>query len=212
MELAIGPSSCMLWEYCHEPKNCSRAIRKQKLRIVRAIELATDLNNPYDLCTCLYEKADLHHLQGQYAECRTLAQEALTIAEQVGENDVLFSTQLLLIRLRWPCKRYDSQDAVDELEVMLEDERDEAEQAALYYEIWRLQPLRQTIAREKAASLYRALYGRTPNAIYHQRYHSLTGESLASSAILPPVPELLHRTSVDLESLLQRAGVQLPIA
>jgi hypothetical protein len=84
---------------------------------------------------------------------------------------------------------------------------DASEQAALYYEIWRLDPTRQD-ARQTAADLYRELYSRTPDVEYRKRYAELTGETLPETEPLPPLPEHLLGEPIDLEALFERVGVR----
>jgi tetratricopeptide (TPR) repeat protein len=177
----------------------------------RVIDLARTLNSPYQLCAFLYAKADLYRLQNRYTESQTLAQEALTVAEEVEERDVLFDTMVLMIHLRLATQQIDRQKAVSELESLLAKWTDDAQQAALHYEIWHVDQAQQT-SRMTSANLYRDLYTRKPDMIYRQRYETLTGELLSKSASLPPISRHLHDISVDLVSLLQRAGVQFQVA
>lgn len=173
----------------------------------RVIDLSRTLNSPYELCAFLYAKADLYRLQNRYAESQMLAQEALNIAEQVYRRDVLFDTVVLMIHLRLATQQIDQQKAVSALESLLAEWTDEAEQATLHYEIWRVDQAQQS-SQTISANLYRGLYARKPDILYHQRYETLTGKPLSRSASLPPILLSIHNISVDLVSLLQRAGVQ----
>ena len=87
------------------------------------------------------------------------------------------------------------------------DERpDDAEQAAIRYEAWRLDR-EQESHRRQAADLYKALFAQTPSAEYRQRYEELTGERLPDPPPLPPLPEAVTRRPADLGALLAQVDL-----
>jgi class 3 adenylate cyclase/predicted ATPase len=174
----------------------------------RAIDLARSLNIPHVLCADLQRAAQLHHLQGRHAEASPLNREALEVARQVGRREYQFEAEVLAIRLRVAVNEIDAARAIGELEALSSAWPDENEQAALYYETWRLDRTRET-ARQAAASFYRSQYAGTFDVEYRQRYTELTGETLPDPPALPPMPEEVMKTPVNLDALLKRVGVEL---
>jgi len=99
-------------------------------------------------------------------------------------------------------------EAITELSALLTTWHDDAEQVAVHYEIWRIDPTQED-ARQKAALVYGELYSRTPNIEYRQRYEELTGAKLPEPPALPPLPESIMGEPVDLTALLRRVGVEV---
>ena len=168
-----------------------------------AVTLGRILDAPYDLCDYLYTCAELYLLQGQVAAAGVANDEALQIAHQLDHREVQFAGWLLDVRLRAAAGQLDLPAAVAEIERHSGEWTDEAEQAAIRYEIWRLDP-RQELACQEAADMYAALFARTPNIEYRQRYQELTAERLPAPPALPPLPELVPLTPVDLAPLLKQ--------
>ena len=167
----------------------------------RAIALCRRLNIPYYLCEYLYTNAEMYVRQGRYTEAWSLNEEALAVATQIGEKEAQFKAQLLSIRLRVASDQCDRSVALDELTRMLGEWTKDEEQAALRYELWRLDR-DQEAHRQAAAELYRNLYARTPNVEYRKRYEELTGQSLPAPPPLPELPDIVTRNAVNLDALL----------
>ena len=167
----------------------------------RAVALGRALDIPYELCDYLYTLADLYVRQAQYATAQPLNDEALSIAVELDHREVQFEAQVLAIRLRAALGQIDVPAAIGEFERLLNEWPDDAEQAAILYETWRLDR-RQESHRQGAADLYRTLYTQTPNVEYKQRYEELTGQRLSDPPPLPPLPEVVTRNPVQREVLL----------
>jgi class 3 adenylate cyclase/tetratricopeptide (TPR) repeat protein len=169
--------------------------------LTRAIILGRALDTPYEMCDYLYTYADLHVRREQYAAAQPLNDEALSIAAQVEHKDVQFKAQVLALCLRIVLGQIAPPEAVGEFERLLGEWPDDAEQAAIQYEIWRVDQ-DQEPHRQQAADLYRALYAQTPNVEYKQRYEELTGECLPDPPPLPPLPDIVTQHPPDREVLL----------
>jgi DNA-binding SARP family transcriptional activator/Tfp pilus assembly protein PilF len=166
---------------------------------VRALVPASAL--PYSLCKYLYYNAGLYVRQERYAEAQSLNDDALRIAGEIGRRDIQFKAQLLSIRLRVALGITNLPTAVAELETLLGQWSEGREQAAIQYELWRLDE-RQESARRTATELYRRLYAQTPSAEYRHRYQELSGERLPDPPPLPELPDIVTRNPVDLVALL----------
>lgn len=173
----------------------------------RAIELVRPMNLPHLLCEFLTHKADCSYKLFAYAEGLSDSREALSIATQIGHEDMIFQATLLTLRFQLALAELNEIEAIQELTQMQENWSGEEKQAALAYEIWQI--TRDTKTRKTVAALYQSLYDRSPQILYQQRYQELTEEKLPAP---PPLPELgenhLYK-EIDLNNLLQRVGVNI---
>jgi tetratricopeptide (TPR) repeat protein len=172
---------------------------RQELALGRALRI------PYYLCYALGNGAELFFQQQRYAEARQLNDEALGLAREAKRTEVEFSALVLSIRLRLALHEIDLSAATRELEALRLEWSAEHEQAALHYELWRLQP-DSALSRHHtaAAELYDTLYRRTRWIDYRRRYEALTGEALPDLPPLPAPPRIAAADPVDLEALLAR--------
>ena len=90
--------------------------------------------------------------------------------------------------------------AILSLATLLQAAQGEAEQAAIHYELWRLDH-GQEAHRQQAAAAYQALYAQTPNVEYKWRYEALSGETLSAPPPLPPLPAIVTSETTSLEAL-----------
>jgi hypothetical protein len=139
--------------------------------------------------------------QQHHIEAQTLFEESLSVARQIYRKDVQFQAQLWLIRLSVSLQQSSVPAAMRELESLLQEWPDVAEQAAIQYEIWRLDQT-QEARRQRVTALYHDLYTHTPHIEYRQRYEELTGEHLPDPPALPELPAIVTQDPVDLEALL----------
>ncbi len=169
-----------------------------------AVALARAVNIPYFLCEYLHGMAELYGSQGNWASAQPLNDEALAIARQVGRKEIEFKAQVAAIRFAAQ-QSIDVPAAAERFTALLGDWPDEAEQAALYYEIWQLDRS-QVAPRDAAAARYRTLCERTPNIEYRQRYEALTGDMLPDPPALPALTDDLAQEPGRLESLCTRVA------
>jgi class 3 adenylate cyclase/tetratricopeptide (TPR) repeat protein len=166
----------------------------------RAIALAREVESPYFLCEYLHHSADLLARQERWAEAHVRNDEAVEVARAIERRDVVVPAELLSVRIRRAVESIDQAGAQTELSHLAKEWTEPAEQAAVQYEVWSL--CRSEAARASGAELYRSLHRATPNALYRERYASLTGDRLPRPSPLPPllendggevdVPELLR--------------------
>jgi DNA-binding SARP family transcriptional activator/Tfp pilus assembly protein PilF len=182
----------------------------------RAVALGRALGANY-LHSYLWGQAKLYARQGRQGEALSRTEEALRLATQpgqalIGGEDIAFEARVLSLRLRSMLAEIEPASAEQELERLLEDcEIVEApfareHEAALAYEIWRLNPARRG-RRHQAAAVYRSLYERSPQLAYRRRYEELTGEMLPEAPRLPALPGAVQPVDVDLGALLTQADV-----
>jgi predicted ATPase/class 3 adenylate cyclase len=175
--------------------------------LARAIALGRELNVPYLQCEHLHTMANLMTRHGKYTEAASLNLEALTLAEQVNDVEVLLKARLLAARLRVFMGKSLASIVIDELSQMLDTAADDG-LAAVYYAIWQVDPAHDD-ARRLAAEAYRRLHDRIPRHEFRARYAELTGAQLPKAVALPSLlPEKPHPWE-DLDRLLSRAGVDL---
>jgi hypothetical protein len=142
--------------------------------------------------------------QQRYAEAQLANDEARLVAQQVERQDMLFATQVLGARLQFLLHQMTSAEARHNLEVLRHTWTAEKEQAALYYEQWRLSDQTDESARRAAGELYRTLYARSPNSDYRERYLELTGEALPPPPPLPDLPPFITQQPLDVDALLRK--------
>ena len=178
-----------------------------------AIALARAVNIPYFLCEYLHGMAEMYCAQDNH-DSASLNDEALSIAQQVGRKEIEFKAQVTATRLADP--QNDPSAAIERLTALLAEWPEDAEQAALYYEIWRADGA-QNGACETAARLYHTLYERTPNIEYRERYEALTGDRLPDPPALPALaddlvqdPERLNTLCVRVAELSERLAESPP--
>lgn len=168
----------------------------------RAISLGRKLNvAPYAICECLYYQSEASLKLSRPAEAEALANEALTLANEIGIADLQFKAEVLVARLkilRDPSTR-------PELENLLEKWNDPMQQAAIHYELWRLDNTRST-DQQAAAATYHELYEQMPLMEFRDRYIELTGESLPAATLDLELPELVQQGATDLDALLVRVA------
>ncbi len=171
----------------------------------RAVALGRVLDAPYELADFLFNKANLMNAQGRPRQALSALDEAIRLAAEVGNGATQFEAEVTRIRTRARTQAIDTNTAILELETLLETwkdhRRDEEEEAAISYEIWKLDPSR-TNCREKAVQLYQHLYEHTPSNEYRSRYQELTGEPLPDPPPLPPLPDIVAQKPIHLSNLL----------
>jgi tetratricopeptide (TPR) repeat protein len=168
------------------------------------LALGWKLRIPYYLCYALGKGAELYFQQQRYAEARQLNDEALDLAREAKRTQVEFSALVLSIRLRLALDEIDVSTAIRQLEALRVEWSAEPEQAALHYELWRLQPDPVLSRRHAAAAveLYHTLYRGTRWTDDRRRYEELTGEALPALPPLPAPPQIVTASPVDLDALL----------
>jgi tetratricopeptide (TPR) repeat protein len=173
---------------------------------LQAIALSRALNAPQALCEDLYHYARLCALQQHYAEAYPLNQEALTLAGQVSRKDIQFPASLLAVRLQVALAQIDPATAASTLKTLANTWPEDNEQAAIQYELWRLDKSCDE-ARQMATCLYQRLYDQTFNIEYRHRYEEMTGERLANPPPLPLLSDHFEKSPINLADLLQQVGV-----
>jgi class 3 adenylate cyclase/tetratricopeptide (TPR) repeat protein len=172
--------------------------REAELLFDRAIALAREVESPYFLCEYLHHSAELLAGQERWGEATDRNSEALEVARAVDRRNVRVPAELLSVRLRRAADLLEQTEAEATLERLANEWTEPAEQAAVKFELWQLNG--SEAARNSAAELYRTLHAATPNAIYRERYASLTGHVL-------PAPSPLPRLIDDMEAELDVAAL-----
>ncbi|MBN2146897.1 MAG: tetratricopeptide repeat protein [Anaerolineales bacterium] len=174
----------------------------------QAVDIGLRLCIPGYLSGMLVGLAQLLLTQGQSEEARGIYQEALAQisgvagARLVGE-DIHFEAQVLGIRLQQALGEATVAETAAELRNLLLHMEASPQQAALYYELWRLEPVNETF-RKTAAERYHTEYTETGNEESYRRYMELTGEALPDPPPLPAISDLIpdHPDDIGLESIL----------
>jgi class 3 adenylate cyclase/predicted ATPase len=181
----------------------SQAIYGQSERLFAvATDLAYSLNMPYFRAHYLAGQAELFATQGRHAAAQAANDAALQVAEQIELREIQLKAQLLAIELRVKLGQADRAAALGVCAALLEQWSEADQQAAIYYQLWRLSELDDHQAQ--AAERYRELYARTPNVEYRQRIRDLTGAAPPDPPALPALPAIIAQKSVNLDALLDR--------
>jgi tetratricopeptide (TPR) repeat protein len=175
---------------------------------LRAVELARELSIPESLCEFLQHTAELHIHRHHYEQALQFNLEAFEIAARLGLKQLLFQSEVRSITLRVALGLANAVESIGKLEALLEVWNEPDQQAAIYYEIWCLDPMLEEV-RQQASVRYGQLYARTANVEYRERYQELTGEQLPAPAPLPSLGESLTNSLASLDTLLAKVGVQL---
>lgn len=173
----------------------------------RAIELSRNLNMPHLLCEFLQQKANIYFNNNNFLQADSTNTEALTVAKDIQNAEIQFGAELLTLKIKYKVQNLDIETAISHLHHLATTWTEDAEQAAINYEIAKLMP--ESDAKEKSANLYKQLYENSPKATYRQRYQELTGSKLPKPEPLPPPPQLVDPERLDLEDLLRRVGVTI---
>lgn len=153
-----------------------------------AADLDASVNTPYVLCSALYRQAAAHHALDERVQAAQVNARAAQMAQQAENQQTIFATTVLQ-------KQLDGD--IDGLLALIGTETEPEHEARLYDAVYQINPAR-TDARDRAATLYRELYAKSPNVIYRRAYHRLTGDALPEP---PPLPHLTDALGDDVEPL-----------
>ena len=136
----------------------------------QAIQVTRKISNKLVLGSSLAEKGLVLLATGQLETLPALVKEALLIAKELGNPDLLFEAQLLAIKTEIANGRVD--DAKKQLTSLLQNKLNIEQQAATYFELSKLQASASNY-RQKAKTIYQQLYEHTPKFIYKNRLEEL---------------------------------------
>lgn len=136
----------------------------------RAISISRKINNRLVLCSSLIEKSEVLIAQRLYDEAEKAIMEASLIAEELGNEDLSF--EALLYKSVIQVKQGKINDLGALFEPLIKSSKDKEQQAAVYYEWYKLNPS-QTTLQQKAFDLYYQLYEVTPQYRYKVRMEEL---------------------------------------
>ncbi len=172
-----------------------RMVDQAELLYRQAIYFGQHLCIPTYLAGMLVGLARFLLAQGRTDEARSVYEDALAqisgvTGERLAGEDIRFEARVLGIRLHNALGQWTKAQATAELRALLLSEGAPPQQAALYYELWRLAP-EDEAARTAAAALYRSECADTGAEEYRQRYQELTGEMLPEPPPLPEISDLI---------------------
>jgi DNA-binding SARP family transcriptional activator len=174
----------------------------------QAIAVGRALNVNY-LRSTLLDYAQYLARQGSHAEARALTGEVLGMerASRVGRggDELRLRAQILMACLDAALGKTQSAAAVASLRQLLEAGLSSRAEAAVRYELWKLEPADEQ-EHQRAADLYRELYETSPDLALAQRYAELTGEVLPSPPPFPELPEADPQRGPDRRALLEEVG------
>jgi len=133
-----------------------------------AIDVARKIDNRLVLGESLVEKGNPLLAQGKVEEAQTTQKEALKIAKQLGNPNLLFEVQILGARV---AAIKDKKEGSFILKELLLDIEAPIQKAALFYELYKLEE--HSDYRQSALQLYQKLYNETPQFIFKQRIQHL---------------------------------------
>lgn len=134
-----------------------------------AIKLTREINNKLVLGYSLVEKGQALMKMGHLMQADLLSQEALDIANELGNPDLIFEAKILLARVYQASNA--SKESYAMLQALLLENLEPEEQAAVYYHLFEI--LKETNYRQQALSLYEGLYAETPKYAYKIRLEKL---------------------------------------
>lgn len=136
----------------------------------QAIEVTRKISNKLVLGFSLVEKGLTLMKFGQSEAIPSIQQEAMALAEELGNPDLLF--QATILRANWLTYQNNTQQAAQLLYNLLDDSPEADKAAAVHFELAQLFP-QETQHKEQALELYRQLYQETPRYSFYQRIQQL---------------------------------------
>ncbi len=133
-----------------------------------AIEVARKIDNRLVLGESLAEKGNPLLAQGKVEEAQATQKEALKIAKQLGNPNLLFEVHILGVRVT---ATKDKKEAAFILKELLLDVDAPIQKAALFYELYKIE--KNSEYKQNALELYQKLYNETPQFIFKQRIQHL---------------------------------------
>lgn len=137
----------------------------------RAIEVTRRINNRLVLGMSLVEKGALLIKLGRIDELDEVFREALEIAEELGNPDLLFEAKVLAAKTHVIAG--ETKKALSILHGLLLSEVSKDQEAAIYFELHEAMP-KEAKYKVKALTLYQQLYATTPKFLYKKRLELLT--------------------------------------
>ena len=136
----------------------------------RSIVIARNIKNRLVLGASLVELGAVYIETEDFQALKEVSTEALTIGEELGNSELLFEAKVLSAR----CYSFDGREK--EAQQLLNEAIFSTEEKDLlaygYFQMWRIVP-EDAKAYEKALSLYKELYERTPKYIFRERLEEL---------------------------------------
>lgn len=138
----------------------------------RAIEVTRKINNKLVLGASLVEKGLVLIAKNQLEQLPAVLEEALRIAQELGNPDLLFDARLLEAKQQ---KVLGQLEAAENLLLKFDwQQLSSDQQASVYFELHQLRPHKQAY-RQQALDLYQKLYKATPKYMYRIRLAMLQG-------------------------------------
>ena len=135
-----------------------------------AIEVTRAINNRLVLGSSLIEKGKPLVAQGKIKEAKAVQEEALKIANKLGNPDLVFDAKILGARVVFAAGQ--SAAAKNILEALLKEKREAKEEADIYFELYKISPDNEDY-RQNALLLYQSLYSETPQFLFRKRMQQL---------------------------------------
>ncbi len=135
-----------------------------------AIEVTRQINNRLVLGSSLIEKGKPLVAQGKIGEAQAVQKEALAIAEELGNPDLVFDARILGARVAF--SKGDFAQAVSILKKLLLGPRNQKEKADIFFELYKIDP-ENNHYRQNALNLYQVLYNETPQFLFQKRIQQL---------------------------------------
>ncbi len=136
----------------------------------RAIDVTRQIGNRLVLGFSLVEKGAVLQEIGNLPALKEVVNEALNLAEELGNPDLLFEAQLIAAKTNYAEKHL--KEAVSILLDLLQRRLSPDQEAAVYFELAHIFP-QDLKYRSLALRIYDQLYRDTPRFTYHNRIESL---------------------------------------
>lgn len=135
-----------------------------------ALDTFRQLQSKSYTASALMTRAQILHAQNQYAAARLALDEAITLAEAIGEEKLVFEARVL--RARGLAAQGEGDTAVAQLTALRAEATTPAQEADALYALW--EATSDAAHAAAALTLYRDLLAQTPDHLYRQRVAALT--------------------------------------
>lgn len=136
----------------------------------KAIEVTRNIDNKLVLGFSLTEKARTLLAANQLDKVPAVQQEAISIANDLGNPDLLFEVTILTAKMK--ARQQKREEAIQLIEELLSEDIDQGQSAAAYYALSKIDTT-NSFYRQKALELYQVLYTETPQFAFKRRIDEL---------------------------------------
>lgn len=138
----------------------------------QAISLSKNLHYKQFTADVLFEKANLFFSDNKFTEAKTTNKKAQSLAKQLSSNELIFSTEILMLKIQCALKPDEKEVVLNRLFVLLENCNDEIHESLINYTLFQITKQKENGLR--AIELYKKWFLKTKNIVYKNRVKEIS--------------------------------------